>query len=311
MNAQQLVTLLFVILLSLSALGQERKKRFVEMSIGARYTFHFGVLRNGYLGRFGFHLGQMVALDRDNNIIVPIGFGFDLYQNGLGAQNIDNRSLKQVHHDIHLSVGIQAGSATDRPVKQLLSTSYAFARSSRIPHVWGGGIGTRWIWMDPLKPGKKTQRIGYLNLQMDHFQLHYANDGAIPFNFSRLGDNYDRFWTGSGMLSYEDEDYRMLVGFDRFTGYRTNAFEFATLMGYKRVYYDEEQTFYNRGEWNMEFVAKRFRTDFGISLKFADMPFIETQDFIHYTGRMAIHPTPNKPNIFIGGVVDYNHNEDF
>lgn len=306
MRVKAIVIFLMILLLGQSAFPNSGRG-FHDVSISVRYSLSIGVLKLRYQSRLGLHVGTFWQPLDYGELLVPVGVTFNLYQNGLGAQNIDGGLRSRVNYDMVLSGGLQAGSVRRSLQKEYLDSTFPFNKSQVINHAWGLGFGTKWVMMDFFKKKtRKSQQVGYLNAQAWRFQINYSNDGAFPLGL-RLGDYFDRYWTGGALLSYECDAFRANIGFDRFTGFKKDAYEFATMMGYKRVYYDQEQTWYNRGEWHASILSKQEFENFGISLKLTDFPILETQDLIHFRGRMAIHPTPNKKNIFIGAIYDYNN----
>lgn len=258
-------------------------------------------------------VGTIANPFNSDRFLIPVNLSTDIYRHGLGVRN-DNRSPKhgKMNYDLIISVGALYGWDSPNSNKPLNHSTIAFTNATIFPHKWGAVIGTRFIFTDIFKqiePKSKYsyfQRNGYINAHFNCIQLTYTNDGAIPFT-NIFGDDFDRYWTGGLLIQYDSKHYRSQLSFNRFTGFKEGAYELATLLGYKQVDYNLQQSLLNRGEWNLRAVYKDdHQMNYGISLIMADYPRLSLQNLLHYFGRMAYHPTYNKKRFYYGAVFEYN-----
>ena len=294
--------------MALSASSQERNRPVgsgvANQAISGQLLIQKGL--KGYQARLGLELGYMLSLNEDQNYLIPVTIGIDLFSFGLGSHN-NNISFRQsLHYDLVISTGIiLASSEFGRIDKPFISFSHPFNSSLVFNSKYGFGFGSRLIFGDFLSSQRKTQRSGFLNANLSDFQIVYNNDGAWPLQ-AYPGDGFDRWWTAGLTLHYETNDVRYKVSYSRYTGYKKDAYEFASLLGYKRTHYSSLQTLYNRGEWALSALSKKGVHNHGVAVTLVDFPGLELQDLIHFLGKFSFHPTVGKKNIQIGYLYDYN-----
>lgn len=303
-----IITLLIPIVLSTAAQETFKKEGtgIVTKSLSFQAIIQKG-LAGGFQMRLGVEAGLMVSAHEDQNYLFPVTLGFNLFSFGLGSYN-DKTSLKRsIHHDLSLTYGfLYAFDQLGRSDKPFISFAQPFNSTLVFTSKWGGGFGSRWIFGDVFSKDKKIQQVAFLNGNFGDFQMVYNNDGAPPVA-GWLGDSRDRWWTAGLTFHLERDDMRYKISYARYTGYKKDAYEFATLLGYKRAHYSIEETRYNRGSWRFSAIQKNGYHNHGIAVTLADFPYLELQDIIHFLGKFAFHPTLGKKNVHIGYLYDYNY----
>ena len=55
---------------------------------------------------------------------------------------------------------------------------------------------------------RRNQIVGAVSFSAPDFTINYYNDGAPPFDFLPLADNFDRWWTGGfGIYIHNHKNY--------------------------------------------------------------------------------------------------------
>ncbi|MDB5022867.1 MAG: Toxin 23 [Mucilaginibacter sp.] len=162
------------------------------------------------------------------------------------------------------------------------------------PYHFSASFGTNLVFSTD--HGKSVQRIGFINLHQGRFQFSYYNDGGYGMNELQLGDHYDRYYTGGGILSYSlnpQNHYINLIelGFHKFSGFTENAFNLSNLAGLSFVNYkDSTQQYYNKGCYSLHLA--NLNTGFGLTLKRENDYANDFQSLIHYVIYDAYHQMP-------------------
>ena len=165
-------------------------------------------------------------------------------------------------------------------------------------------LGTNLIFTNDKK--KQKQRVGFLNIHIDRFQVSYYNDGAwgpLP-----VADAFDRYHTGGGLISYHGKSYTELnlieVAFHKFTGYTQNAFELSNKLDLSFVSYRQpEQKYYNKSLWTVN-LANPVK-GYGINLRQYNDIKTDAQHRIHWSIINAYHMSPYEDYIAISGQYYY------
>ncbi len=152
-------------------------------------------------------------------------------------------------------------------------------------------LGTVYFWN--FKSGAK-QRAGNFGLGCGNISIDYHNDGSVLHGWLFLGDEYDRWFTGSGELSfYSKSPYttlsRLSLGFARYTGFHPYSYEVSTAMGLPYVAYPRlKEQLLNQGRWVL---TGEFHSGIRMEAALLDNPFLEFQNLIHwFSGNMSLHP---------------------
>lgn len=138
---------------------------------------------------------------------------------------------------------------------------------------------------------KQKQRIGFLNANVTGVQISYYNDGT-PFGKIFLGDGEDRYYTGGGTLSFDQnfkdsrrENYMVSleVSYHKFTGFNKSAFEFCSTIGNSLVDYgdDEDQIYYNKSVWRGSAFLQSKNIGYGLTFSQNNSAKYDGQSFIH------------------------------
>ena len=91
---------------------------------------------------------------------------------------------------------------------------------------------------------KRNQIVGSVSFSAPDFTINYYNDGAQPFDFLPLADNFDRWWTGGfGIYIHNHKNYNIAeLSFDQFTGYSPLLYELSNLIGINLPDYNVEDS---------------------------------------------------------------------
>jgi hypothetical protein len=143
--------------------------------------------------------------------------------------------------------------------------------------------------------GKKNQRVGFINLHAERFQVCYYNDGGTPMQQTYLGDRSDRYYTGGGILSLDlprnAAVSSLTLAYYKFTGYTINAFELSNQLYLSYMnYHDVSQKYYNKSVWS--FTASSLRAGVNMSVKSYNSIILDMQDYIHSAILNTFHMVP-------------------
>ena len=151
--------------------------------------------------------------------------------------------------------------------------------------------------------------------------VNYYNDGAAPFNFLPLADNFDRWWTGGfGIYIHNHKNYNIAeLSFDQFTGYSPLLYELSNLIGINLPDYNVEDSTagnrkdkitpaFNTSAYNLKiFPTAGYAIDAGVigSLRNQSGRVFGLQEIIHTTFHYPLHPNNDINRFYIGGT--YNN----
>lgn len=168
---------------------------------------------------------------------------------------------------------------------------------------------------------RRNQITGAVSLSTPDFSINYYNDGAPPFDFLPLADNFDRWWTGGfGVYIHNKKNYNIAeLSFDQFTGYSPLLYELSNLIGINLPDYNVEDsiTKYKRGNlspafntsnYNLKiFLGQGYAVDVGVlgSLRTNKGRVFGLQEIIHTMLRYPLHPNNDINRFYIGGT--YNN----
>lgn len=142
----------------------------------------------------------------------------------------------------------------------------------------------------------RAQRLGLVNIGILPIGLTYINDGP-PFEnkILKLGDGFDRFWTGGGQIGIYNMSPRYRINklelkYDKFTGWFPYGYEVSTRLGLRYVpYHDKKDQLYNRQKYELSITGFN---GLGISYNLYDFPNIDMQHLIHVKNGYTLHNTP-------------------
>lgn len=161
---------------------------------------------------------------------------------------------------------------------------------------------------------KRHQIVGTVSGSFGPVSFYYANDGAVPFTYIPLADNFDRYWTGSGGIFIHTKQgfNRFEASFDQFTGYTPLLYELSNIIGINIPLYSESSSTptkrntpftYNTSSYHAKvFLDRNYSVDVGIvgNLMSASGYHFGIQDLIHMALKMPLHPNNDMNRIFIG-----------
>lgn len=246
------------------------------------------------------------------NVIVNYGAALSLYSNTIGA------NLNPLERDLQIDFihSFSAGYASKKEVayyknyRTIHSGDY-YTVSTKKQNM--GLLTSNFI----LNNHKRNQIVGTLSATFGEVSLYYANDGAAPFTFLPLADNFDRYWTGSGGVFVHNKKRNVMeASFDQFTGYNTLLYELSNILGINVPLYNDEDdeknkhrnTNYNTSAYLLKvFLDDNYTIDAGMlgSLITEKGKHFGLQDLIHMSLGMSLHPNNDDDKIFVGGSYNY------
>ena len=166
----------------------------------------------------------------------------------------------------------------------------------------------------------RNQITGAVSFSAPDFSINYYNDGAQPFDFFPVADNFDRWWTGGfGIYIHNHKNYNIAeLTFDQFTGYSPLLYEISNLIGINLPDYNiEDSTKYKTGSlppafntsnYNLKiFLGQGYAIDAGVlgSLRTNKGRVFGLQEIIHTMLKYPLHPNNDINRFYIGGT--YNN----
>ncbi len=173
------------------------------------------------------------------NFMVNYGPSFSLYSNTLGS-NL-NPLKTDIQIDLVNSFSFGAAWGKDLSYTKFFKTintgAYYNVASSR---GYAACLSTNFI----LNNRHRNQIDGSVTLSTPHVTINYYNDGAPPFNFFPLADNFDRWWTGGfGIYIHNRKNFHAAeLSFDQFTGYSPLLYELSNIIGINLPEYNVDDT---------------------------------------------------------------------
>jgi len=252
-----------------------------------------------------------------NNFTVNYGPSISLYTKALGSNLNPLTSDVQIDFTNSFSVGSAWGKQLSytKFFKTLNTGSYYnFASSKK----YGAYLTTNFI----MNNHKRNQVVGSVTFSAPDFSVNYYNDGAIPFTFLPLADNFDRWWTGGfGVYIHNHKNYNAAeFSFDQFTGYAPLLYELSNLIGINLPNYDVDDSdivntkthippAFNTSAYNLKiFLGQGYAVDAGIigSLRAQKSGRVfGLQEIIHTMLGYPLHPNNDVNRFYIGGT--YNN----
>ncbi|MBD1396837.1 hypothetical protein H9Q13_06645 [Pontibacter sp. JH31] len=233
-----------------------------------------------------------------------------LYNGGLGSRN--QRFTFKPTFDFITSVMLTAGDKNF-----LYSRNQPFVETRMVPLYYFGdfvipplqnpfrnsvSVGTNFIFTSD--KSKKNQRVGFVNVHLNRFQISYYNDGGIGISHTRIGDRKDRYYTGGAVVSYHGQPHTVAslveVSYHKHTGYTLNAFELSNKMYLAYMNYrDPVQEDYNKSVWSL--TVTNVAQHYGASIKGYNYVRVDAQHWIHWTLFDSFHLVPYQPHLSLSG----------
>lgn len=254
-----------------------------------------------------------------NNFTVNYGPSVALYTKTLGS------NLNPLTGDIQIDFinSFSVGSAWGKELSytkffKTLNTASFYNIATR--KKYGAYLSTNFI----LNNHKRNQVVGSVTFSSPDFSVNYYNDGAAPFNFLPLADNFDRWWTGGfGIYIHNHKNYNIAeFSFDQFTGYSPLLYELSNLIGINLPNYNIDDSMslkngshvapaFNTSAYNLKiFLAQGYAIDAGVlgSLRTKKGRVFGLQEIIHTMFHYPLHPNNDINRFYVGGT--YNNMND-
>jgi len=260
--------------------------------------------------RIGADAGVASTFVRDC-IYPAVNLEIQLYNGGLGTRSADGHLFGpdfELLPAFTLTAGWndRSGQYADRLIPLYYFSNYA-RPALRNPYAHSVSIGT--VISIVTDTAKKTQRIGFLDFNIaGGFQFSYYNDGSAPFKQLYLGDAYDRYQTGGGLLSYSGPQATFLntveLAYHKYTGFSKSAFEAANKLYLAfNDYHEPWQREFNRSQYDLT-LANPFR-GYGLQLQWYNSVRADLQHDIHTAVLDAYHLVPYSPPYLTFGFTYY------
>lgn len=240
-----------------------------------------------------------------NELYPSINTEFQWYNGGLGSRsNVGNRYNT---FDAIIAFTLTAGHLHDEFKGNAVWTARSiplryfadFAMPAlQNPYNSSISIGTNLVFTSD--QARSFQRLGFLNLNYGGVQLSYYNDGT-PFQRILLGDGKDRYYTGGGVLSYNQgsgnftdlKSYSIEISYHKFSGFNENSFEIANTINTSNVEYkDNYQQEFNKSLWKFNFLSNNENNSVGMALSFYNSVRFDGQHLIHWLINNSFHLVP-------------------
>jgi hypothetical protein len=246
------------------------------------------------------------------NFTVNYGPSISIYNKTLGA-NL-NPLINDIEIDFTNSFSIGYASSGDLNYTKFFKTIntgsfYNLATNKR----YAAYLSTNFI----LNNHRRNQTVGSVSLSSPYVTINYYNDGAAPFNFLPLADNFDRWWTGGfGIYVHNEKNYNTAeISFDQFTGYSPLLYELSNIIGINIPDYnidDSTKKYRMTPAFNTSAYNIKIATSAAYSINAGVLGSLRTnnavfglQDIIHTLGHYPLHPNNDINRFYIGGT--YNN----
>jgi len=290
----------------------------MQLGVSVRCLIEFGFGKDATKPVL-FHLGINSGVSSNfavSEVHPSLNVEVQLYNGGIGSRrpgDTTNRKPK-LTLDCIVALTVTTGLknlfiegkeqiAADRNIPLYYFADFSYP-SLQNPYNSSLSFGTNLVFTND--PKKEKQRLGFINIHVDRFQISYYNDGA--WGPTELGDGADRYFTGGGVISYHGKSYTELnlveVSFHKFTGYTQNAFELSNKLDLSFVSYRQpEQKYYNKSLWTVN-LANPVK-GYGINLCQYNNVSNDAQHLIHWSVFNAYHTSPYEDFIAISGQYYY------
>ncbi|MEO8413395.1 MAG: hypothetical protein ABI472_07030 [Ginsengibacter sp.] len=255
-----------------------------------------------------------------NNFTVSYGPSVSIYTKSLGANLNPLTGDIQIDFTNSFSIGSAWGKGLTytKFFKTLNTGSFYNLASNR---KYGGYLTANFI----VNNHRRNQIVGAVSLSTPDVSINYYNDGAAPFNFLPVADNFDRWWTGGfGVYIHNHKNYNIAeVSFDQFTGYSPLLYELSNLIGINLPNYNTNDSdaiykgghvspAFNTSAYNFKiFLGRGYAIDAGVlgSLRNNTTGRVfGLQEIIHTMFGYPLHPNNDINRFYIGGTFNnMNH----
>lgn len=243
-----------------------------------------------FANKFRFNISYNICLNgnimtKNNRALFPfIDIKTSLYKNYLGSSLLPNYA-NLFSFNTALSVGTYFSLIHDKEVQNIIPIfSSGFANSTTSPYQINLGAATSYVFQLGLLKREKyfrNQRIGNIFINCYDVYFNYYNDGGPLLR--RFGDDYDRYWSGGGVLgirrTINGELQSVEFSYDKYTGFFQNSFEVSSLIFIDNVNYKNiQEVSYNCGKYSLRYF--NFNQNQGIGINRWNSKF-DFQDWLH------------------------------
>lgn len=269
------------------------------------YSYGFAIKLSFEIGKdklssFRISASAGIAKAFRNNFMPGYQIGVSLYQGGLGNSVATSRRYNLQLDWINTFFLTVGSDQSEHPKVLYTFHSYSSMPLSN-PYKASLTLGTNLV----RNIHKRHQTVGFVNAGLERWQFLYYNEGPF-FNYLGLGDGYDRWWTGGGLISWgsHTDYFQLMFAYDKFTGFSQDAFELSNLLGFEHTRYENPmENTYNSGRYKLEYIDK---SGMAVKIVLADCDKIDFQNEIHLFGQQAYHPMVLKTHVFIGASFTHN-----
>lgn len=298
-----------------------------EVRIGANIDLYRGLLsnrdfiKNQFKGQTGIKVFVSGMLNVNSpNWILAYGPTISIYNKSLGNSQDPLENDIQIDFLNSFTAGVGLKHTDHMKYLRTLGNSPAYD----LRHDFNYALSLSGNFL--INNHHRNQSIGSINVTLfDALTLNYCNDGGPGIEHIGSGDNFDRWWTGSGgIYVHSKKTNRANLGFnyfeftfDQFTGYSPLVYELSNILGANIPEYSlsksptTKQTLpssYNSSAYTMRFSWAEL---YPVSLEFGVIgSLVERtkksrrifgfQDLIHASGGYILHPNRDDTRLFFG-----------
>lgn len=306
--------ILLFLLISTTASAQGDWNYTGYFNFGCSVNFNYGKSQHfSGVRLFGAFIANAVY---KNNFTLNYGPSVSIYNKSLGA-NL-NPLINDIQVDFINSFTLGYGWGRNLSYTKFLKTINTGAYYNMLSNKkYAAYLSTNFI----LNNHKRNQTVGSITISSPFVSVNYYNDGAAPFNFLPLADNFDRWWTGGfGVYIHNRKSYNPVeFSFDQFTGYSALLYELSNVIGINLPDYhvkdsiadsreDKVVPAFNTSAYNLKiFPMKGYAIDAGVigSLRSQTGRVFGLQEIIHTSFHYPLHPNNDFNRFYIGGT--YNN----
>lgn len=290
---------------------QEDWRRLRQFNFGVTINLHYGKgqMFPGIRGFAGLSIGSVYK----EHLLLNYGAMLSVYTKSIG--NNLNPLINDLQVDLINTFGIGGGGNRSAYPKFFRTMGPTPAYNASLDLDYAGMIFSNFI----LNNNGRNQVGGTVTVTHNDVTGYYYNDGSFLLGWG-FGDNFDRWWTGSGgVFVHNKHGYNAAeLTFDQFTGYSPLAYELSTLLGVNVPSYNLDEQYvsgkkkkapnYNTSTYHFRyFLAPGYGVDLGVmgALRGKNGWVYAVQDMIHTKRNMALHPNTDISRLVIGGT--YNN----
>lgn len=279
----------------------------LKSALGLGASIDLGTQSNGSLRVYAtVAVLQDVGIGGDFHALIGAQSLLEIYRGGLGTSVLDTEKSKfvfEIRNNAMLLIGFDDDQRiSGKPAFVNLATNKSPLFD---PLDYSVSFGTTFI--NGLNHSR-NQRVGTMSLSVFGGRVAYYNDGP-PFSALGLGDKYDRYWSGGGVLGFYYRDNESIITdiairFDNYTGYQSNLYETVDLLKLDNIAYKKKkQQFFNQSRIQYQLGIKN---QFILHYSYYQPYYWDIQKWIHYNmSHNPFHPRPKSRRKTIGA--DYNH----